>query len=225
MRYQGKWLCPSGFWTSPSKPRRLASSATSAHAHAPRSTAPHPHLPLSTGFPTPHAAGSPRDPEGLGGEGLPVARGTASRAKGESPDDRSLEALLILSGLFLAVALVGVVAITLTLVPRSSQAILKPGPSGPRGESLRRCRDLLQASAAARRQERGDPRGIRRPVSRLVAASPGPEEAGLARACGSIISRARSSTTRRSKDRAMSCSRTRWPKTSSRSRSTGPRRC
>ena len=32
--------------------------------------------------------------------------------------------LMILSGLFLAVALVGVVAITLTLVPRSSQGIL-----------------------------------------------------------------------------------------------------
>ncbi len=30
--------------------------------------------------------------------------------------------LLILSGLFVAVALVGVVAITVTLVPRSSQA-------------------------------------------------------------------------------------------------------
>ncbi len=33
--------------------------------------------------------------------------------------------LLVLSGLFLVVALVGVVAITLSLVPRSSQGILK----------------------------------------------------------------------------------------------------
>ena len=33
--------------------------------------------------------------------------------------------LVILSGLFLAVALIGVVAITLTLVPRSSQSFLR----------------------------------------------------------------------------------------------------
>ena len=56
--------------------------------------------------------------------------------------------LLIMSGLFLAVALVGVVAITVTLVPRSA-----PGHSAVEHEqrepdaAIRRCRDLLTSKS------------------------------------------------------------------------------
>ena len=85
--------------------------------------------------------------------------------------------LLILSGLFLAVALVGVVAITVTLVPRSSQGILKRARAARAGESLRGRRDLLQASSSARGQERGRPRefaGMYRDWSRSAPAAKKP---------------------------------------------------
>ena len=64
--------------------------------------------------------------------------------------------LLILSGLFVAVALIGVVAISFTLAPRSSQSVLKR-PRCPRRRASRQRRDPFQASPSARNQERGDP--------------------------------------------------------------------
>ena len=109
--------------------------------------------------------------------------------------------LLILSGLFLVVALVGVVAITMTLVPRSSQGILKLRASGPRGRPLRGCRDLLQAGAPARGQERRDPRGVCRAVPRLVRSGPAPREGGAPRRTAGPPRAARSSSTRRSRVR------------------------
>ena len=81
--------------------------------------------------------------------------------------------LVILSGLFLIVGLIGVVAITLTLVPRRLARHSEAGAHVPRGRAIRGCRDLFQASAPAERQGRRDSRGIRRPVSRLGAARAG----------------------------------------------------
>ena len=75
--------------------------------------------------------------------------------------------LVFLSGVFLIVGLIGVVAIILTLVPRSTQDILRRARTCPRGRAIRRCRDLFQASPPDRRQGRGDSRGIRRLLSRL----------------------------------------------------------
>ena len=89
--------------------------------------------------------------------------------------------LVFLSGLFLVVGLIGVVAIILTLVPRSSQGILELGTRGPRGRALRERRDLLQASAPARGQERGDSRGIRRIC---IATGPSTPRPRRSRRCG-----------------------------------------
>ena len=65
--------------------------------------------------------------------------------------------LLILSGLFFVVAVVGVIAMAWTLVPRSATGVLKAGPGRGRRGAVRGRRDLLQAGPSVRSQERGDP--------------------------------------------------------------------
>ena len=86
--------------------------------------------------------------------------------------------LVIVSGVFLVVGLIGVVAITLTMVPALAAGHPEAGPRRSRGWALRERRDLFQASASARAQERGDPRGIRR----LFIAT-GPSSAGRQDGC------------------------------------------
>ena len=58
--------------------------------------------------------------------------------------------LMILSGLFLVVALVGVVTITVAMMPRSAQGLLKVRAGRPRGRPVPGRRDLLQAGAPDR---------------------------------------------------------------------------
>ena len=62
--------------------------------------------------------------------------------------------LLFLSGLFLVVALIGVVAITLTTGAAVLAGHPQVRPRGPRGRPIRGCRDLLQAGPPDRAQER-----------------------------------------------------------------------
>ena len=131
--------------------------------------------------------------------------------------------LLILSGLFVVVALVGVIAITMTLVPRSSAGLPEAREGGPGGRPLRRCRDPLQAGTPDRRQERRDPRGVRRAVSRLGSAAPLPKNRRPCVPSGSARWSTRSISTRRSRALGSSSSRTRWPRTWRPTRSTGPR--
>ena len=107
--------------------------------------------------------------------------------------------LLILSGLFLAVALVGVVAITLTLVPRSSQGILKRARAA---RDASRFEDAeiyykqvlqLEAKNAAIHQEFA---GLYRDWCQHA---PAEKKAGAAQLSGWTISSVRSSSTRRLK--------------------------
>ena len=112
------------------------------------------------------------EPGWLTGRNQPPAHGSATRAEGEKPDDRSLEAVAILLGLFFLVAVGGVIAMAWTLVPRSASGVIEASASRGRGWAVRRRRDLLQASPPVRKQERGYPRGACQFLPRLVQGRP-----------------------------------------------------
>ena len=77
--------------------------------------------------------------------------------------------LVLLSGVFLIVGLIGVFAIILTLAPRSPEGLLRWARSsreaGRFADAEMIYKQVLQHEPKA--SGRGDSRGIRRPVSRL----------------------------------------------------------
>ena len=75
--------------------------------------------------------------------------------------------LVILSGLFLLVALIGVVAITLTLVPRSSQSFLRRARMAHDAGRFEEAEIDFKQALPARRQGRHDSRRICQFLSRL----------------------------------------------------------
>ena len=77
--------------------------------------------------------------------------------------------LLIMSGLFLAVALVGVVAITLSLVPRSAQGILKRARAARQSQRFADSEIYYKQVLQLEAKNAGRPRRNRRHVFRLVA--------------------------------------------------------
>ena len=166
MRYQGKWLCPSGLqtpstlpwatlrparfalpcvigrvdFTSPSQTDfRPGKPAVWASSQFRRVGATHQPQSFAERWVAPTLQGSPPllwDEAAVQGFWLhagfkPASSGSftelieAPEPKEYRPMTVRWKPLLIMSGLFLAVALVGVVAITVTLVPRSAQGILK----------------------------------------------------------------------------------------------------
>ena len=179
----------------------------------------------SSGFPPPHADGPRRDRDGrLRGRCAP-ARATASRAKGVSPDDRSLEALDDPLG-----SVPGRGPGRRRRHHGGDDAAIRAGhPQGragrPRGRPVQGCRDLLQAGAPGRAPQRGDPRGLRRAVSRVVRAGAGRPARGPARRAARPVEQGRQFRQGRPRDRGRTCCTTRWIRTWRWTRSTGPRSC
>ena len=100
--------------------------------------------------------------------GLPRRAVRRLEPKEERPMTVRWKPLLILSGLFVVVALVGVFAIIMTLAPRFLSGYLEARAGRPRCRPLRGCRDSLQASTPDRWPE---PRSMR---SSLASTANGP---------------------------------------------------
>ena len=132
--------------------------------------------------------------------------------------------LVFLSGVFLIVGLIGVVAIMLTLVPRSSQDILKwaraAREAGRFEDAEIYFKQALQKEAknAAIHEEFA---GLYRDWAQHA---PADKRAPLRNERIDRLRRAPSSTTRRSRDRASSCCKKRCAKTTCRRPTTGPRK-
>ncbi len=77
--------------------------------------------------------------------------------------------LMILSGLFLVVALIGVVALTVAMMPKSSQGILKVARAARLAGRFQDAEIYYKQAAAGRAPQRDDTRGLRRDVRRLDA--------------------------------------------------------
>ncbi len=93
--------------------------------------------------------------------------------------------LMILSGLFLVVALIGVVAITVAMMPRSSQGILKVARAAREAGRFEDAEIYYKQALQVEPRNAVDPRGLRRVVSRLDPPGPGRAAAGRSAPSGS----------------------------------------
>ena len=105
----------------------------------------------SSDCPTPRVACPRRDSDGRCRGSLPSRCAVRClEPKEYRPMTVRWKPLVFLSGVFLIVGLIGVVAITLTLVPALVARHSEAGARGPRGRAIRKRRDLFQASPSAR---------------------------------------------------------------------------
>ena len=109
--------------------------------------------------------------------------------------------LMILSGLFLVVALVGVIAITVAMMPTILAGHPQGRPGGPRGRPVPGCRDLLQAGAPGRAPQRAIHEDFAGTVSRLGPAGRRREAGGPAHRVAPATWPRPSSSTRRPRGR------------------------
>ena len=95
--------------------------------------------------------------------------------------------LLILSGLFFVVAVLGVIAMAWTLVPRSAEGVLKQARDAAAAGRFEDAEIYYKQALQFEAKKRRDPRGVRQPLSRLGQDRAGRPPGDARRPSGSTI--------------------------------------